>query len=180
MIELAQQLGHSTRPARRRLSRDQASDLLPRASACRSKSRCSRRSRSTAGIAATRRSSSSRSSRATCASCARRRTVRLIQLVSDRGAWSTDDGLQADRRLRGRHRTGEIAGPAGGGGRLARPRRPTSWRALTRPGLLVHVWTIRVDKEFLPAGYNGDAAPSSCSSVSSASTACSPTSRMLR
>ena len=23
-------------------------------------------------------------------------------------------------------------------------------------GLLVHIWTIRVDKEFLPAGYHGD------------------------
>jgi glycerophosphoryl diester phosphodiesterase len=25
-----------------------------------------------------------------------------------------------------------------------------------RAGLLVHVWTIRVEKEFLPAGYHGD------------------------
>ena len=24
-------------------------------------------------------------------------------------------------------------------------------------GLLVHVWTLRIDKEFLPAGYKGDA-----------------------
>ena len=26
-----------------------------------------------------------------------------------------------------------------------------------RAGLLVHVWTMRADKEFLPAGYHGDA-----------------------
>ena len=26
-----------------------------------------------------------------------------------------------------------------------------------RAGLIVHVWTLRADKEFLPASYNGDA-----------------------
>ena len=36
-------------------------------------------------------------------------------------------------------------------------RRPTSSPARTRAGLLVHVWTVRVEKEFLPAGYKGRA-----------------------
>ena len=57
------------RPARRHLSRDQASDATSAASGCRSRSRSSRRCRSTAGTGATRRCSFSHSSRPTCASC---------------------------------------------------------------------------------------------------------------
>ena len=60
-------------------------------------------------------------------------------------------------------------------GRLAGPATDLVERA-HRAGLLVHVWTVRTEKEFLPAGYKGDAGRSSCSSGSLASTGCSPTS----
>jgi glycerophosphoryl diester phosphodiesterase len=79
--------------------------------------------------------------------------VRLVQLVSN-PALVAGDGLKA------------IAGYADGIGpekRLLIPVGPDG--ALGEPtdlvarahaaGLLVHVWTVRIDKEFLPAGYRG-------------------------
>ena len=84
----------------------------------------------------------------------RRKTdVRLIQLVSD-ATMVDGDGLR------------NIAAYADGIGpekRLVVPINPdgsigTSTDLVTRAhaaGLLVHIWTIRVDKEFLPAGYHG-------------------------
>jgi glycerophosphoryl diester phosphodiesterase len=82
-------------------------------------------------------------------------TVRLIQLV-ERPALVEGDGLK------------NIAAYADGIGaekRLIVPVQPDG--TLGRPtdlvarahaaGLLVHVWTIRIEKEFLPAGYHGKA-----------------------
>ena len=82
VIALAQQLGTSSWAGRSASTRRRSTRPTSAASACRSRSRCSRHSTSTAGTAARRRSSSSRSSRATCASCARRRRCGSIQLVS--------------------------------------------------------------------------------------------------
>ena len=43
--------------------------------------------------------------------------------------------------------------------RTARSEPPTDLvERAHRAGLLVHVWTLRADKEFLPAAYKGDAA----------------------
>jgi glycerophosphoryl diester phosphodiesterase len=81
--------------------------------------------------------------------------VRLIQLTSG-AAMVEGDGLK---------KIAEYADGIGPEKRLVVPVNPdgslgTPTDLVTRAhaaGLLVHVWTIRVDKEFLPAGYQGHA-----------------------
>ena len=79
--------------------------------------------------------------------------VRLIQLVSTaatldaaglRDIATYADGIGAEKRL---------IVPVGADGSLGAPTDLVS-RAHAA-GLLVHVWTLRIDKEFLPAGYKG-------------------------
>lgn len=79
--------------------------------------------------------------------------VRLIQLVSDAAMVEGDglrkiaayaDGIGPEKRL---------VVPVNADGSLGTPT-----DLVTRAhaaGLLVHIWTIRVDKEFLPSGYHG-------------------------
>ena len=79
--------------------------------------------------------------------------VRLIQLVSDPAMVAGDglkaiaayaDGIGPEKRL---------LIPVGRDGSLGEP---TDLVARAHAaGLLVHVWTVRIDKEFLPAGYQG-------------------------
>ena len=121
------------RPSDRRLSRDQAPDLFPRRSACRSKSRCSRRSRSTAGTRARRRSSSSRSRPANL------RELRQQDQGAAHPARRPRAPLVDGRALEGRSRpTPTASDPRSGcmipvGRRTARRgRRPTWSRARTR------------------------------------------------
>ena len=80
--------------------------------------------------------------------------VRLIQLVSDAAMLEGDglrniaayaDGIGPEKRL---------VVPVNADGSLGTPT-----DLVTRAhaaGLLVHIWTIRVDKEFLPSGYHGN------------------------
>ena len=79
--------------------------------------------------------------------------VRLIQLTSDQSMVDAAglkkiaeyaDGIGPEKRL---------IVPVGTDGSLGPPTDLVQ-RAHTA-GLLVHIWTIRVDKEFLPAGYHG-------------------------
>ena len=85
-----------------------------------------------------------------------RTSVRLIQLVSD-GKLIDDAGLAAIKKY---------AAGIGPEKRLVLPVNPDgSLQPATdliarahRIGLLVHVWTLRADREFLPAAYKGDAA----------------------
>jgi glycerophosphoryl diester phosphodiesterase len=81
-------------------------------------------------------------------------TVRLIQLVSNasmvddaglKDIATYADGIGPEKRL---------VVPVGVDGSLQSPTNLVE-RA-HRAGLLVHVWTIRIEKEFLPAGYHGD------------------------
>ena len=83
-------------------------------------------------------------------------SVRLIQLVSDarllddaglRAIAGYADGVGPEKRL---------VIPVAADGSL-QPHTDVVERA-HRAGLLVHVWTLRADREFLPAGYRGDAA----------------------
>ena len=83
--------------------------------------------------------------------------VRLIQLVDARG-----DARR--RRAEGRSPTyADGIGPEKrlvipvGAGRHARRRRPISCSARTRPACWSTSGRIRIDKEFLPAGYEGRA-----------------------
>jgi glycerophosphoryl diester phosphodiesterase len=81
--------------------------------------------------------------------------VRLIQLVSTpatldaaglKDIASYADGIGAEKRL---------VVPVAADGTL---QPPTDLVARAHAaGLLVHIWTIRIDKEFLPAGYRGNA-----------------------
>jgi glycerophosphoryl diester phosphodiesterase len=80
-------------------------------------------------------------------------TVRLIQLVENATMVAGDglkeiatyaDGVGAEKRL---------IVPIGPDGSIGTPTDLVS-RAHAA-GLLVHVWTLRIDKEFLPAGYEG-------------------------
>ena len=85
----------------------------------------------------------------------RRTSVRLIQLTSDASMLDPAglkriagyaDGIGPEKRL---------VIPIGADGSVGAPT-----DLVTRAhaaGLLVHIWTIRVDKEFLPAGYHGRA-----------------------
>jgi glycerophosphoryl diester phosphodiesterase len=81
-------------------------------------------------------------------------TVRLIQLTSDakmvddpglKDIATYADGIGPEKRL---------VVPVNPDGSLAPP--TDLVERAHRAGLLVHVWTIRVEKEFLPAGYHGD------------------------
>ena len=82
--------------------------------------------------------------------------VRLIQLASDSKLLAGDglktiaayaDGIGPEKRL---------VQPVNSDGTLGAP---TDLVARAHAaGLLVHVWTLRIDKEFLPPGYKGDAA----------------------
>jgi glycerophosphoryl diester phosphodiesterase len=83
----------------------------------------------------------------------RKTTVRLIQLVDSARLIDGDglkdiatyaDGIGAEKRL---------VVPVKPDGSLGAPTDLVS-RAHAA-GLLVHIWTIRIDKEFLPAGYQG-------------------------
>jgi len=85
----------------------------------------------------------------------RKTTVRLVQLVSG-PAMVAGEGLKS---------IAEYADGVGPEKRLVVPVQPDG--SLASPtdliarahaaGLLVHVWTVRVEKEFLPAAYQGDA-----------------------
>jgi glycerophosphoryl diester phosphodiesterase len=84
----------------------------------------------------------------------RRKTeVRLVQLVSGAAMAEGD-------RMKGIAEYAAVIGPekrlivpVGPDGSLGTP---TDFVARAHAaGLLVHVWTIRIDKEFLPAGYQG-------------------------
>ena len=85
----------------------------------------------------------------------RRTSVRLIQLTSDASMLDAAglkriagyaDGIGPEKRL---------VVPIGADGSIGAP---TDLVARAHAaGLLVHIWTIRVDKEFLPAGYHGRA-----------------------
>src|SRR5262249_48836552 len=80
-------------------------------------------------------------------------SVRLIQLVSDPslvaggglwgGAAAAAGTGRGERLVVPVTRAGSLGGPTELGGRAH------------AAGLLVHVWTVRIDKEFLPAGYHG-------------------------
>jgi glycerophosphoryl diester phosphodiesterase len=81
-------------------------------------------------------------------------TVRLIQLINAPAVVDDDalrkiaeyaDGIGPDKRL---------LIPVNADGSLAPPTDLVA-RAHARH-LLVHVWTVRIEKEFLPAGYHGD------------------------
>jgi glycerophosphoryl diester phosphodiesterase len=81
--------------------------------------------------------------------------VRLVQLVSS-GAMVAGDGLKSIAE----YATGlgpekRLLVPVNADGSLAPPTDLVS-RAHAA-GLLVHVWTVRIDKPFLPAGYQGRA-----------------------
>jgi glycerophosphoryl diester phosphodiesterase len=81
--------------------------------------------------------------------------ARLIQLTSDakmvddaglKAIAAYADGIGVEKRLIVPVTDGGVLGP------------PTDLvRRAHEAGLLVHVWTLRIDKEFLPAGYRGDA-----------------------
>jgi glycerophosphoryl diester phosphodiesterase len=83
----------------------------------------------------------------------RKTTVRLIQLIENPRLASDEslkdistyaDGIGPEKRL---------VVPVSADGSLGQPTDLVS-RAHAA-GLLVHIWTIRIDKEFLPAGYQG-------------------------
>lgn len=82
-------------------------------------------------------------------------SVRLIQLVSDASMVDAvglkkiagyADGIGPEKRL---------IVPIGDDGSIGAP--TDLVQRAHAAGLLVHIWTIRVDKEFLPAGYHGRA-----------------------
>jgi glycerophosphoryl diester phosphodiesterase len=84
-----------------------------------------------------------------------RTKVRLIQLMSD-AAMVTGDGLKTIAAYAdGIGPEKQLVQPVNAGGTLG-----TATDLVARAhaaGLLVHVWTLRIDKAFLPAGYKGDA-----------------------
>ena len=85
-----------------------------------------------------------------------RTAVRLVQLVSD-GKLIDDAGLAAIKKYAaGIGPEKRLILPVNADGSL-QPATDLIARA-HRAGLLVHVWTLRADKEFLPAAYKGDAA----------------------
>jgi glycerophosphoryl diester phosphodiesterase len=82
--------------------------------------------------------------------------VPLIQLVSD-AKLVTDDALKAMATYaKGVGPEKRLVLPVSADGSLGQPTGLVE-RA-HKVGLLVHVWTLRADKEFLPAAYKGDAA----------------------
>ena len=82
--------------------------------------------------------------------------VPLIQLTSD-AKLTTDEALKSIAAYaKGIGPEKRLVLPVSPDGSLGTP---TDLVARAhRAGLLVHVWTLRADKEFLPAGYKGDAA----------------------
>jgi glycerophosphoryl diester phosphodiesterase len=83
----------------------------------------------------------------------RKTSVRLIQLTSDASMVDAAglkkiaeyaDGIGPEKRL---------IVPVGADGSIGTP--TDLVQRAHAAGLLVHIWTIRVDKEFLPAGYHG-------------------------
>ncbi len=81
--------------------------------------------------------------------------VRLVQLVSS-GAMVAGDGLKSIAEYaNGLGPEKRLLVPVNADGSLAPPTDLVS-RAHAA-GLLVHVWTVRIDKPFLPAGYQGRA-----------------------
>jgi len=81
--------------------------------------------------------------------------VRLVQLVSN-GAMVAGDGLKSIAEYaNGLGPEKRLLVPVNADGSLAPPTDLVS-RAHAA-GLLVHVWTVRIDKPFLPAGYQGRA-----------------------
>ena len=86
----------------------------------------------------------------------RQTPVRLIQLVSDTKLLD-DEGLKAIHQYAaGIGAEKRLMIPVNADGSL-QPATDLVSRA-HRAGLLVHAWTLRADKEFLPAAYKGDAA----------------------
>ena len=82
--------------------------------------------------------------------------VPLIQLVSD-AKLASDEGLASMAAYaKGIGPEKRLVLPVNADGSLGTPTGLVE-RA-HRAGLLVHVWTLRADKEFLPAAYKGDAA----------------------
>jgi glycerophosphoryl diester phosphodiesterase len=82
--------------------------------------------------------------------------VALIQLVSD-AKLTTDEALKSMAAYaKGIGPEKRLVLPVNSDGSLGTPTGLVE-RA-HRAGLLVHVWTLRADKEFLPAAYKGDAA----------------------
>ena len=82
--------------------------------------------------------------------------VPLIQLVSD-GKLTSDDGLKSIATYaKGLGPEKRLVLPVNADGSLGTP--TDLVERAHRAGLLVHVWTLRADKEFLPAAYKGDAA----------------------
>ena len=80
----------------------------------------------------------------------------LIQLVSD-AKLASDEGLKSIAAYaKGIGPEKRLVLPVNADGSLGTPTGLVE-RA-HRAGLLVHVWTLRADKEFLPAAYKGDAA----------------------
>ena len=142
VIELAQQLGRERGRHDRRLSRDQAPDLLPRH---RPAARGPKLLASLEKHGWNRRDSPVfiQSFEAGNLRELRKQTkVRLIQLVSAPRDGSTDAGLKDDRDVRRRHRA-RTSGSVIPVARRSAPsgRRPISSRARTPPGLLVHIYT---------------------------------------
>ena len=82
--------------------------------------------------------------------------VPLVQLVSD-GKLTSDDGLKSIATYaKGLGPEKRLVLPVNADGSLGTP--TDLVERAHRAGLLVHVWTLRADKEFLPAAYKGDAA----------------------
>ena len=82
--------------------------------------------------------------------------VPLIQLTSD-AKLTTDEALKSIAAYaKGIGPEKRLVLPVNADGSLGNP--TDLVERAHRAGLLVHVWTLRADKEFLPAGYKGDAA----------------------
>jgi glycerophosphoryl diester phosphodiesterase len=82
--------------------------------------------------------------------------VPLIQLVTD-AKQVTDEGLRAIAAYaKGIGPEKRLVLPVNADGSLGTP--TDLVERAHRAGLLVHAWTLRADKEFLPAAYKGDAA----------------------
>jgi glycerophosphoryl diester phosphodiesterase len=82
--------------------------------------------------------------------------VPLIQLVSD-NKLTSDDGLKSIATYaKGLGPEKRLVLPVNADGSIGTP--TDLVERAHRAGLLVHVWTLRADKEFLPAAYKGDAA----------------------
>ena len=174
--------GHRARAAARR-GRGRTSVSIPRpsirpisgASSCRSRSRCSRRSRSTAGTGAMRRCSSSRSSKTICVSCAGKPRFASMQLVSS-AAMVAGDGLKSIAEYAdGSGRRSGCVVPVNADGSLGSAHRPCLSRARGRTARSRR-GRCASTRSFCPQATRDEPRRSSSSSASSASTACSRTS----